>query len=115
MGCDLLGVGRVQNDEVFIHKGWVCSWLTFGCLKGCFSANRFALKLLDKKRIKVKKGEMLAINEKNMLAKVCDDFGYGEERCLVVTCGRGDLDMFSCLSIDQQSVCSQSILRFPDQ
>jgi len=32
---------------------------------------RFAMKLLDKKRIKMKKGEHLAINEKNMLAKVC--------------------------------------------
>ena len=31
---------------------------------------RFALKLLDKKRIKVKKGELLALNERNMLARV---------------------------------------------
>ena len=28
------------------------------------------MKLLDKKRIKVKKGELLALNERNMLAKV---------------------------------------------
>ena len=28
------------------------------------------MKLLDKKRIKVKKGEYLAVNERNMLAKV---------------------------------------------
>ena len=35
-----------------------------------FLLGRFALKLLDKKRIKVKKGELLALNEKNMLAKV---------------------------------------------
>ena len=31
---------------------------------------RLAMKLLDKKRIKVKKGEYLAVNERNMLAKV---------------------------------------------
>lgn len=31
---------------------------------------RLAMKLLDKKRIKVKKGECLAVNERNMLAKV---------------------------------------------
>ena len=31
---------------------------------------RLAMKLLDKKRIKVKKGEYLALNERNMLAKV---------------------------------------------
>ena len=35
---------------------------------------RFAMKLLDKKRIKLKKGEALAINEKNMLAKVDSPF-----------------------------------------
>ena len=34
----------------------------------CF---RFAMKLLDKKRIKMKKGEHLALNERNILAKVC--------------------------------------------
>ena len=34
-------------------------------------AYRLALKLLDKKRIKVKKSEYLAVNERNMLAKVC--------------------------------------------
>ena len=28
------------------------------------------MKLLDKKRIKVKRGELLALNERNMLAKV---------------------------------------------
>ena len=28
------------------------------------------MKLLDKKRIKVKKGELLSLNERNMLAKV---------------------------------------------
>ncbi len=36
----------------------------------CLSGARFALKLLDKKRIKAKKGEHLALNERNMLAKV---------------------------------------------
>lgn len=35
---------------------------------------RFAMKLLDKKRIKLKKGEALALNEKNMLAKVTSPF-----------------------------------------
>ena len=29
------------------------------------------MKLLDKKRIKMKKGEHLALNERNILAKVC--------------------------------------------
>ena len=38
----------------------------------CTSLHRFALKLLDKKRIKAKKGELLAVNERNMLAKVND-------------------------------------------
>jgi beta-adrenergic-receptor kinase len=33
-----------------------------------------AMKLLDKKRIKVKKGEYLAVNERNMLAKVNSPF-----------------------------------------
>ena len=32
------------------------------------------MKLLDKKRIKLKKGEALALNEKNMLAKVNSPF-----------------------------------------
>lgn len=32
------------------------------------------MKLLDKKRIKLKKGEALALNEKNMLAKVSSPF-----------------------------------------
>lgn len=36
--------------------------------------SRFAMKLLDKKRIKLKKGEALALNEKNMLAKVSSPF-----------------------------------------
>ncbi len=35
---------------------------------------RFAMKLLDKKRIKLKKGEALALNERNMLAKVNSPF-----------------------------------------
>ena len=35
------------------------------------------MKLLDKKRIKVKKGEYLAVNERNMLAKViCNSYMY---------------------------------------
>ena len=37
------------------------------------SVHRFALKLLDKKRIKVKNGQLLSLNERNMLAKVSID------------------------------------------
>lgn len=49
----------------------------FGEVYGCRKDNTgkmFALKLLDKKRIKVKKGEHLALNERNMLAKVNSPF-----------------------------------------
>jgi serine/threonine protein kinase len=41
----------------------------FGCRKDD-TGKMFAMKLLDKKRIKLKKGELLALNERNMLAKV---------------------------------------------
>ena len=37
------------------------------------------MKLLDKKRIKIKKGEHLALNERNMLAKVGAARGEAEE------------------------------------
>lgn len=45
----------------------------FGCRKDD-SGRMFAMKLLDKKRIKVKKGELLSLNERNMLAKVNSPF-----------------------------------------
>ena len=38
------------------------------------------MKLLDKKRIKTKKGEHLALNERNMLAKVGAARGEPEEK-----------------------------------
>ena len=37
------------------------------------------MKLLDKKRIKVKKGELLALNERNMLAKVSVEKGQNSD------------------------------------
>lgn len=36
--------------------------------------NRFALKCLDKKRLKLKKGEDVAINERNILLRVSSPF-----------------------------------------
>jgi beta-adrenergic-receptor kinase len=45
----------------------------YGCRKDD-SGKMLAMKLLDKKRIKVKKGEYLAVNERNMLAKVNSPF-----------------------------------------
>ena len=51
------------------------------------------MKLLDKKRIKLKKGEALALNEKNMLAKVNNSpfivnlyyaFQTGDKLCFIL-------------------------------
>lgn len=47
---------------------------------------RFALKLLDKKRIKAKKGEILAVNERNMLAKVLSLINLAG--CIISVCDR---------------------------
>lgn len=38
------------------------------------SPNRFALKCLDKKRLKLKKGEDVAINERNILLRLSSPF-----------------------------------------
>lgn len=45
----------------------------YGCRKDD-TGRMFAMKLLDKKRIKLKKGEALALNERNMLARVNSPF-----------------------------------------
>ena len=47
-----------------------CYWQPLLTATVAIGNRRFAMKLLDKKRIKVKKGELLALNERNMLAKV---------------------------------------------
>lgn len=58
----------------FLHLWCHCcvAELCWGALLGllCLLLCRLAMKLLDKKRIKAKKGEYLAVNERNMLAKV---------------------------------------------
>ena len=65
---------------------------------------RFALKLLDKKRIKAKKGEILAVNERNMLAKVTLTL-------YTISC----FTACDCSYTGQQSIRGQPILRIPNK
>lgn len=51
----------------------------FGEVYGCRKADTgkmYAMKCLDKKRIKMKQGEMLALNERNMLQAVSTGVSY---------------------------------------
>lgn len=57
----------------------------FGEVYGCRKADTgkmYAMKCLDKKRIKMKQGEMLALNERNMLQAVST--GVSESENLIV-------------------------------
>eukprot|EP00731_Ephydatia_muelleri_P022459 Em0015g42a len=72
---ELLVPEQISLTDFSVHR--IIGRGGFGEVYGCRkddSGKMFALKLLDKKRIKVKKGEMLALNEKNMLAKISSPF-----------------------------------------
>ena len=72
---ELLESEKISLTDFSVHKmiGKGEYAMVFGSRKDD-SGKMFAYKLLDKKRIKMKKGEMLVLNEKNMLAKISSPF-----------------------------------------
>lgn len=72
---ELLSPDLISLQDFSIHR--IIGRGGFGEVYGCRkddSGKMLAMKLLDKKRIKAKKGEYLAVNERNMLAKVNSPF-----------------------------------------
>ena len=87
------------------------------CIYKYIHVHRFAMKLLDKKRIKVKKGELLSLNERNMLAKVRHTWMGILKQYVIILSLSLFLSLSLSLSLDftgQQSFCCQSLLCFPD-
>ena len=115
---ELLVPEQISLTDFSVHR--IIGRGGFGEVYGCRkddSGKMFALKLLDKKRIKVKKGEMLAINEKNMLAKISSPFVVNlyyafqtnEKLCFVLDLmNGGDLHYH----LTQHGVFSEDQIRF---
>jgi hypothetical protein len=88
----------------------------YGCRKDD-SGKMLAMKLLDKKRIKVKKGEYLAVNERNMLAKVNSPFVVNlyyafqtpEKLCFILDLMNGDLKVTSTICHTNISLCQERL------